>query len=244
MTHSIKTVTFLLLFASALLAGCDVTSTSDSSPSEVQVQMQVNTGQTTAKSSASGSANQASAIINSVKLYIDEMELESTGEDSLDFEIEDVIVDLPLDGSPLVLTQQLIPSGLYDEFELEVETPDEEVPVNDTDFRDSTGDYSVVVRGTFSGEDFMFRSEEDFELELDLNPALEITENDGSTLVVNVNVSDWFTGSAGEDLDPNDPSNLEQINENIEASFDGFEDDDDDDDSDDDDDNDDDDSDD
>ena len=161
------------------------------------------------------------------------MELESADEDSLDFEREAFIISLPLDGSPLTLTESEIPAGFYDEFELEIEKPESDENISDPDFRDETGSYSVVVKGLYNDEPFTFRSDEDFELELDLNPPLDISESDDALLVISVDVSDWFRGSDGTDLDPKDFANLETINENIENSFEAFEENNDDDDDDD-----------
>lgn len=180
------------------------------------------------------SSTEASAVgtvsIQEVKLFIDEIELESAREDSLDFERESFIINLPLDGSPLVLTETEFPAGLYDEFELEIEKPESDVNITDTDFRDETGSYSVVVKGLHNDETFTYRSDEDFELELDLNPPLDISDSDNAMLLITVDVSSWFRESDGTDLDPNDFANRETINENIEESFEAFEDENDDDD--------------
>lgn len=43
-------------------------------------------------------------------------------------------------------------------------------------------------------------------------------------IVIEVDISKWFRGHNGDDLDPNDPANTNTINENIEKSFEGFED--------------------
>ncbi len=225
-----------VLFAGLLISGCELTDSSDVAPSEVQVQMQIDDG-TTAPKLMSNTEHENVIEVQRVKMFVDEMELESVEEDSLDFEVEYQIVDLPLDGTPLVLTEQLVPAGLYDEFELEIEKPDDEdVTIDDTDFRDETGSYSLVISGLYNGEEFSFRSSEDFELEIEVNPPLEISDAEGSTLTISVDVSSWFKDSNGETLDPKDYMNTEMINENIENSFEGFEDEFDDDDDDDDDD--------
>lgn len=198
--------------------------TNNDSPSEVQVRMQVQAGQTSAKSTSLADSANSGIVLNEVKLFIEEMELESVQSDSLDLEVENFIVNLPLDGSPLVLSEVVIPAGLYSEFELEIEKPDDEdMYVEDPEFRDETGSYSIVVNGTYNGANFTFRSSEDFEIELELNPLLEITESGSSLLVVGVDLSSWFKDEGGTDLDPNSFENIDLINENIEASFEGFE---------------------
>ncbi|PWN06199.1 hypothetical protein [Rhodohalobacter mucosus] len=231
MFRIIKTIPLILL-TGLIAASCDSTSSVPGEEASLMLQMQVQTQNITAKY-VQGQQDVSGLTIDEVKLYIDEMELESIENDSLDFEIEDFIVNLPLDGSPLTLTEQALPQGIYDEFELEIEKAEDDINVSDSDFRDETGTYSLVVLGTFNGESFIFRSTDDFELELELNPPLELTGGESSILQVTADVSSWFKGASGEDLDPNNADNFETINQNIENSFEGYEDDVDDDDDDD-----------
>lgn len=164
--------------------------------------------------------------ITEVKFFLEEFELDGANNHP-DFELEDLndfIVNLPLDGSPLLITQEEIPAGFYDEFEMEIAKPASDVQTTDLDFRDETGNYSVVVKGLYNGEEFTFRSSEDFEINVDLDPALEISDTSQSTLVININVTAWFTGDDGLILFPKELSNLEKINDNIERSFEAFED--------------------
>lgn len=225
-----KLSTPILLFASLLLfvTGCNLTNSGNNGPNNVAVTMQVQTN-TAAKFKA---VNLDS--LTEVKFLVEELELESVNDDSSDFEVEDLIVNLPLDGSRIELTSQIIPSGVYEEFEMEIEH-DDETSVSDPDFSENGNHYSLVIRGSYNGEEFLFRSEEDFEIEMELNPVLEISDNNGSTSVaINIDPSGWFLDSQGNPLDPSDPANKELIEENIENSFEAEEDDDDDDDDDDD----------
>jgi hypothetical protein len=226
MKNSIFKKLGILLAVGLVAVGCDLTESTIDEPSDVQVQMKVNTGSVDEAMLTSNNEQSNTLEIQEVKLFIEKMELKSINDDSSDFEIENFIANLPLDGSPLVITEKQIPAGLYDEFELEIEKPDDDdVQINDSDFRDETGRYSLVVKGLFNGEEFTFRNSEDFEIEMDLNPPLEIAEAENSTLVISIDVDSWFTSSNGETLDPKDSNNTELINDNIENSFDGFEDD-------------------
>ena len=133
----------LFIGGSLFAISCDTTNPGFDKTANLQLQMQVNTT-TTASKQIQTSNSQIGIEIQEVKLFVEEMELESIQNDSLDFEIENFIVNLPLDGSPLILTEQEIPAGIYDEFELEIEKPDDgDVAVNDSDFRDETGSYSI-----------------------------------------------------------------------------------------------------
>ncbi|MDZ7807309.1 MAG: hypothetical protein U5K71_09345 [Gracilimonas sp.] len=230
-----KPLTFL--FAALLITtGCDLANSGNDGPKDVSVKMQINTNSTAAKFKA---VNLDS--LTEIKFLVEELELESVSDDSADFEVEDLIVNLPLDGSAIQLTSQNIPIGLYDEFEMEIENDDDGNDVNDPDFineGDENG-YSMVIKGSYNGADFMFRTDTDFEIEMDLNPPLEISETSGSpSVAINIDPSGWFVDSNGNALDPNDPASKEIIEDNIKNSFDAEGDDDDNDDNDDDDDDD------
>ncbi|MFP8488717.1 hypothetical protein ACKGJO_06405 [Gracilimonas sp. Q87] len=217
-----------LLFAALLITtGCDLANSDNDGPKDVAVKMQVNTNSTAAKYKAVSLDS-----LTEIKFLVEELELESVSDDSADFEVENLIVNLPLDGSPIELTSHGIPYGLYDEFEMEIENDDDENTINDPDFiKDGDDDgYSMVIKGSYNGEEFMFRTDTDFEIELDLNPPLEISETSGSpSVAINIDPSGWFVDSQGNSLDPTDPNNKEIIEENIENSFDAEGDDDDDD---------------
>ena len=158
--------------------------------------------------------------LTSVKMLVEELELESVEEDSLDFEIENQVIQLPLDGSPYQLAAANIASGLYDEFELEIEGLDDDDNVNDPDFTEGSDETSIIIEGTYNGEDFTFTSEEDFEIEFEFNPPIEIDENTTNVDInLMVDIDSWFLDDSGNELDPTDPANREQIEENIEHSF-------------------------
>ncbi len=212
----------LIVAAGFIFKACDATDSGPEGPTKAQVMMKVDQNSENAKFLAS-SEHENTISIQEVKLFVDELELDGTHGTS-DFEIEYFIVNLPLDGTPVTLIDQEIPAGFYDEFELEIEKPDDDdIELDDRDFRDETGSYSVVVKGIFNGEEFTFRSSEDFEIDIDLVPPIEIGEGESSTIVVSVDVGAWFLAADGTVLDPKDFRNTETINDNIERSFEVFE---------------------
>lgn len=236
--------TNIKLFLGAILTllvatGCSINDSNNADPKPVAVKMQVITGSAPKALQKTSSSNHVT--LTSVKMLVEELELESVTDDSTDFEIENQVVNLPLDGSSYELSTQNIAPGLYDEFELEMEgLDDDDAAIDDPDFNDGS-ETSMVIRGTFNGEDFTFKTDEDFEIEFEFNPPIEIDETTNSVEInLMVNVDTWFVDSSGNELDPTDPNNREQIEENIENSFEADDDvDDEDDDNDDDDDDDD-----
>lgn len=232
-TNKILGLTFLSALI-LLFTGCNIAGSNSSGERKVSVKMQVPTSTTSQKITGS-STTQAVDSLTEVKMLVEELELESSlDQDSLDFEVEDLVVNLPLDGSEFKLVSENVPEGVYDEFETKIESPDEDSNVEDSDFYNNSSEdgenYSIVVKGIYNGEKFTYRSEEDFELKLEMDPPLEISGNSSPSVAINVNPASWFKDSSGNDIDPNDPDNRETIDENIENSFEAEKDDDDDDD--------------
>ena len=224
MKHFINksTVPFAVLAISIIFAGCDISDSTTKSKNRRQVDVKMKVQSSSTQKAAPGHSSQAIDSLSEVKILIEELELESTtDQDSLDFEADDLIVNLPLDGSDFVLTSSSVPEGIYDEFEMEIEQPDDN-SVNDPDFyneNESDEGYSIIIKGVHNGESFTYRSEEDFELELELNPPLEVLDDATPSIAINVDPFSWFKDEEGNDLDPTNPENIEQIDENIEKSF-------------------------
>ena len=161
--------------------------------------------------------------INEVKLFINEMELGGARR-TRDFKTKDFILNVPIDGTPFHITHVQIPAGFYDELELDIAKPSKSVTIDDPDFDDGSNRYSLVVHGVFNGIDFTFRSDEDFQIDVDFEPHLEIKRGQTAVIAITVDFEGWFKGDDGVFLDPNDLQNEERINKNIEDSFSDFED--------------------
>ena len=138
MKKSIYTLFSLVFMTAAMLAGCDLVESNKSQEPEVKIQMKALNSSDVMNKRSSMVLEEEGLVITEVKMFIEEMELDGT-RGSKDFEVENFIIDLPLDGSPLILTSEELPRGLYDEFEMEIEKPDDDVDVSDRDFRDETG---------------------------------------------------------------------------------------------------------
>jgi len=206
-------------------AGCNVTNTNPSGQSPVAVKMKV---QSTAmpKQISGAPTTQAVDSLTEVKFLVKKLELKSSAEeDSMDFEVHDFVADLPLDGSNYDITSKQVPKGSYDEFKLKIDTPEDGSAVQDSSFYNNSGSeehdgYSIVINGIYNGNQFTYRTGEDFELEMALNPPLAVTDTTASASVaINVDPSSWFKDSSGNALDPTNPDNREKIDENIRHSF-------------------------
>lgn len=166
-------------------------------------------------------------VLDDVRLIVAEFELEA--EDRLceredddgcpDFEARPFFLDLPLDGDPVTLVTGVVPEGIYHRLEFEAEDVDLDEEDEDdaeivalrqevrTAFPDWPEEASLVVSGSFArdgGEPEPFTAffEAEVEVEMDLDPALEITGDGASrTLTVDVRPDRWFGNVDGSVMD-------------------------------------------
>jgi hypothetical protein len=146
-----------------------------------------------------------------------------------DIEFGPVLVDLPLDPGAEQRFEVDLPAGTYQRIDFEVHkvTNDEE----DAAFRAAHPDFvglSIRVRGTFNGSAFEYVTDLDVEQELTLSPPLVVDEAVSTNVTIRVDLATWFRNAAGTLVDP-DTGNKGKPNEsiiknNIQKSFQAFED--------------------
>ncbi len=224
------------LAVSLILSGCNSTG-SNGDLAELSVSFVVNNTGSAAKGSAEILQKSNHVTITSAKMLIRKIEFSNDVEDdglpddSLEFETGPFVVALNLDGNLNTVAVNNVPVGQYDEIEFDVHKPEDNETPPDPDFKIGTsGDerFSVIIQGTYNGEDFTYRSSENMDQELELSTPLNITEDtDRINVTLTVNLSEWFVDENGNPLDPTLADNKNAIDESIERSFEkAFEDDD------------------
>ncbi|MEM7415610.1 MAG: hypothetical protein AAF389_08965 [Gemmatimonadota bacterium] len=166
--------------------------------------------------------------IDEIRLVVAEVELEGDDdacEDAVDDDCNEVeapprFLDLPLDGQPVEAITGIIPPGIYDELEFEVE--DLEDDESDEEFADEITtlrqvilaefpewpeEASAMVAGTFATDagstPFRVFIEAEIEVEMDLDPPLVVdgTETTPVSLTIDVQPDRWFVQNDGSLLD-------------------------------------------
>lgn len=149
--------------------------------------------------------------LSQVKFLVHHLELGTVSLDSLDFEIDNLIVDLPLNGDTLEISNEQIPAGSYNRLNIEIDKD----AIDDSLLNDSTGYYSIAVKGTYNGQEFLFRSKREFRHEFKFNPPIEVTDSTTTlNLNLSINVDSWFKYA-----DPTNPDDQAKIEQNIARSF-------------------------
>jgi len=222
----------LVLFIFFGFAACDVSSSDDSDTPTPQVRLnavvQTNTLQ---KSTTQGNSASNHVQLTEAKFLIREIEFESAlDQDSLDFVTEPMVLNFNLSGGITEVAIADIKPGVYEEVELDVHKPEDNETPPDPEFRiGSSGDerFSIILKGTVNGQEFIFRSRENFDVELEFPGNITIGEaNTTIDITLRIDPSSWFTDDSGNELDPSNFNDVDEIEENIENSFEAFEDDD------------------
>lgn len=229
-----KWVFLVPVVGSLIFSGCNSVGSNDKQPTMSLSFMAKNSGQA-AKSKTTGTMQNNHVTITEAKILVREVEFESDiendgiAEDSLNFEAGPFVVSLKLDGSLNKVAVNEVKPGSYDEIEFDVHKPEDNETPPDPEFKiGDSGDerFSIIVKGTYNGENFVFRSRENMEQEIELSSPLVISEDTESiNTTLTVDLSQWFVDANGNLLNPTNPDNQSAIDESIERSFeDAFED--------------------
>ncbi len=130
------------------------------------------------------------------------------------------VLYLTLDGSLKELMKGYVVRDVYTKVKFEVHKAEDNQSVPDPEFIDGPGEnqrYSFIVRGTYNGTPFVYKSKKSMDIVIDLNKSTNINlKNENLTIVFNK--STWFT-SGTTILDPNNAQNVNTIDNNIKNSF-------------------------
>ncbi|HSH45490.1 MAG TPA: hypothetical protein VK966_06525 [Longimicrobiales bacterium] len=169
----------------------------------------------------------AALSLDAVELHVEELVLEredgdgdvdSDGDSDTDsdsdhagneeFVAEGAIIDLPLDGSVITPLSHVVPAGLYEELELDIQ--------------------GVRLTGEADGEAFDVLVPVDLEMEMEFDPPLEAFDGEDLNVTITVDPLAWVENSDGSFIDPRDlatdPELMNTVRQRMALSFDAFED--------------------
>jgi len=111
--------------------------------------------------------------------------------------------------------------GTYDRVKFEIHKVEASETPPDPEFRegnDSKLRYSVIVKGKYNSEDFIYKSRKSAKQDLKLETPIEVGANEIANLTIIVDPYTWFYDDIAP-LDPTDPDNESEIDKNIKESF-------------------------
>ena len=173
-------------------------------------------------SSNNGVQDNSVIIIESAKVLMEKVELQNNAELTT-IVSGPFVVEINLLGTVNVIGLGGVLPGTYDRVNFKIHKHNPNEPIIDPDF--GTGGevgFSAVITGSYNGVGFVYKSPKTCIQNVAINPPLVVTESSGSEIVVNVTLvcdpSGWFVKN-GQILDPMNPENQNDIDNNIKDSF-------------------------
>jgi hypothetical protein len=210
--HSFRAIIFALVISSAVFYGCN-----ESSVTPTQ-----NDNLTFSATSSTDSAgdSQGFLILDTVKILIKEIKLNvaNNNADSTNFKTGPFVLFLNLTSSVNEISTGFIPDGAYDKVKFEVHKLNNNESVPDPEFSDANGRYSVIVKGRYLGQYFVYRSGKSAHQTLNLPVSISVNSNSPTNITLMARPYIWFIKN-GAYLDPRDPSNSNDIDNNIKANI-------------------------
>jgi hypothetical protein len=207
-------------------AGCDAAG--GSGADSTTLSFQLDGGSSLLPGTAGALAGGANVALTEVKLLVNAIHFnagsgddDSTGTE-VEFEDANLVVNLPLDGSPTAVAVADVPPGTYTRVKFKIHKPEDAEAIPDEDFRDGPSGnerYSVIVRGTVDGEAFELKVRESIQQRLTLSPPLVVGDGGSADVTLLADVSGWFVSDGGAPLDPRDEDDADEIADRIDDSF-------------------------
>jgi hypothetical protein len=155
-------------------------------------------------------------VLDTVKVLIKDIKLNvaNNNQDSTNFKVGPFVLFLNLSSSVNTITSAVIPAGTYDKIKFEIHKLNDNEPVPDPEFADVNGRYSVIVKGSYLGNYFIYKSTKSAHQILNFPNTLPIIDSYLSNVTLIVSPYIWFIKD-GVYLDPRVPENSNDIDNNI-----------------------------
>ena len=210
---SYQSISLLISFFSAIIlfTACDTAETNNST-----VSLSFYSGQSLSKTLDD------TIELDTVKILIRDIKIKNqSGNNEPNLKVGPFVVYLELSGMTTDFTVTDIPLGSYDRVRFSVHKIEASETPPDPEFKegnDSSLRYSVIVKGKYNSADFIYKSRKSAHQDLKLETPIEVDENEIANLTITVDPFSWFSDGTTL-LDPTDPANENDIDNNIKDSF-------------------------
>lgn len=202
--NKMSALIFMVLISIAGLYGCSDTTTIP----------QADNFSFSGMSSTDSVGDQSYLMLDTVKILIKDIKLNVANEDSTDFKVGPFVLFLNLTSSINTIGLGIVPAGTYNKIKFEIHKLNDNETISDPDFTDANGRYSVIVKGSYFGNYFVYKSTKSAHQKLSFPNSLPISSATLSNVTLIVSPYIWFIKN-GIYLDPRDPANSNDIDNNI-----------------------------
>ncbi len=159
----------------------------------------------------------AAIQITEAKALVSELEIEtSDGSSSHEIKLTPFVVNFDITGGMKDVLSAYIPSKTYKKIKFQIHKPEDNETPPDPEFS-TGGRFSFIIKGTYNGNSFVFKSRKTVNIVLTMNNAINISTTKLNLTMI-INKLQWFLQNGGE-IDPRNPSNEDTIDDNIRNSF-------------------------
>jgi hypothetical protein len=202
-----------LIFTAALtliFAACSDSSTNPSGTNDNNVSMSVKLDE---------GAGDNSIVITEAKALITNVEVETEPSGvSHSVRINPFVIYFNTSGAVITVTSGTVPPGSYSKIKFKLHKPEDWETPPDPEFKEGTSGnqrYSFIIKGLYNGNSFVYKSRKSVNLVVNFSRPVNFS-NTNTNITVLVNPLIWFNNGS---LDPRDPSNEDEIDDNIKNSF-------------------------
>lgn len=160
----------------------------------------------------------AAIQITEAKALISEFEIESTDSTSHEVKLTPFVVNFDLSSTIKEVLSVYIPVKTYKKVKFQIHKPEDTETPPDPEFKDGSGRYSFIVKGTYNGNAFVFKSKKSVNLVINMNRNVNINTNKVNITML-INKLMWFKNGGGIEIDPRDSGNENTIDDNLRNSF-------------------------
>jgi hypothetical protein len=155
-------------------------------------------------------------ILDTVKILIKDIKLDyaNSAEDSADFKVGPFVLFLNLSSSVNIISSSMIPTGDYKKIKFEIHKLNENETPPDPEFADVNGRYSVIIKGWYLGNYFIYKSTKSAHQKLQFPNNIPISFGNVSNVTLIVKPYIWFLKN-GTWLNPFISANSNDIDNNI-----------------------------
>ncbi|MBN1633327.1 MAG: hypothetical protein JW917_04090 [Ignavibacteria bacterium] len=206
--HKIGVLILAILFSAAGFYGCNESSTNPTQSDNLIF--------SSMSSTDSIGDSQNILILDTVKILIQDIKLNvaNNNQDSVNFKVGPYVLFLNLTAGVTTISSAIIPAGEYQKIKFEIHKLNDNEPVPDPEFADNNGRYSVIVKGWYLGNYFIYKSTKSAHQILNFPSSMPITTEYVSNITLHVKPYIWFI-SNGVYLDPGVAANSNDIDNNI-----------------------------
>ena len=194
---------FLSLLMIFLYAGCDTTSTEADN-----LDLSSYGTRTIADAADTLTLDTVKILIQDIKLNV------ANSSDSTNFKVGPFVYFLNFNTNVNLMTTAYIPQGNYDKIKFEIHKLNDNETPPDPEFVDNNGRYSTVVKGWFNGAYFIYKSTASVHQKLNFPTSIYPTQDARTNITLKAEPYKWFYKN-GVLLDPNNPANVNDIDNNI-----------------------------